>query len=233
VTVRLPDGCELRGRMLAIADGLDSPVAALARMPLVRQAENVAARAEVVMPAPTADVGLDVIIGARRSPQSGTILRSAGQLRVSLVTREPQPPAETQLTEFLALARAAQMIPSGPHVRPTTSLAPAGAALDMDTHVGKHCVLIGEAGGFVSAFSNEAVYPCMQSGWIAAEVIAKALHVPVPQDELLAFGPAWRTSLADYLRLPNTDLGLLMPLVFSNQQMSRRVARAFLLGQSF
>jgi hypothetical protein len=33
--------------------------------------------------------------------------------------------------------------------------------------------------------------------------------------------------------MPNTDLGLLMPMVFNNPQMSRRMARAFLLGQGF
>jgi hypothetical protein len=50
---------------------------------------------------------------------------------------------------------------------------------------------------------------------------------------LHSFGSAWRRDLADYLRLPNTDLALLMPLVFNNAQMSGRLARAFLLGQTF
>lgn len=103
----------------------------------------------------------------------------------------------------------------------------------METHVGKRCVLIGEAGGFVSAFSNEAIYPCMSSGWTAADAAVRALQAPVLQDELLSFSSAWRAELADYLRLPNTDLALLMPLVFNNPQMSARVARAFLLGQGF
>jgi hypothetical protein len=33
--------------------------------------------------------------------------------------------------------------------------------------------------------------------------------------------------------MPNADLSLLMPLVFKNAQMTRRVARAFLLGERF
>ena len=112
-------------------------------------------------------------------------------------------------------------------------MCPGGAALDMDTHVGKRCLLIGDAGGFAAAFSNETVYPAMRSGWIAAETALRALHAPVLQDELASFSVAWRTDMADYLRMPNTDLSLLVPLVFNNEQMSRRVARAFLLGQPF
>ena len=116
---------------------------------------------------------------------------------------------------------------------PGQGLCPSGVALDMDTHVGKRCLLIGDAGGFVAAFSNEGIYPAMRSGWIAADTALRALRAPVLQDELASFGVAWRGELADYLRMPNTDLSLLVPLVFNNEQMSRRVARAFLLGQTF
>jgi len=73
----------------------------------------------------------------------------------------------------------------------------------------------------------------MRSGWKAAEAADRALKAPVLQDELHSFSSAWRRDLADYLRLPNTDLALLMPLVFNNSQMSGRLARAFLLGQTF
>ncbi len=38
---------------------------------------------------------------------------------------------------------------------------PASAALDMDSHVGKNTLIIGDAGGFVSAASNEGIYPAM------------------------------------------------------------------------
>ena len=114
-----------------------------------------------------------------------------------------------------------------------TGVWPAGVALDLDSHVGKRCVLADAAGGFIAAFSNEALYPAMRSGWLAVETIAEALKTDVPQDALLSFSATWRAELADYLRLPNTDLALLMPLVFNNAQMTARVARAFLLGSSF
>ena len=103
----------------------------------------------------------------------------------------------------------------------------------MESHVGKRCLLVGDAGGFVTSFSHEGIYPALRSGELAAETVAAALRAPVLQDELASFSTLWRSELAGYLRMPNTDLGLLMPMVFNNPQMSRRVARAFLLGQAF
>jgi flavin-dependent dehydrogenase len=107
-------------------------------------------------------------------------------------------------------------------------------ALDMHSHVGKRTLLVGEAGGFVAAFNNDRLYAAMRSGRLAAEAAERALKSDLPQDELAGFEAAWRTELADYLRMPSTDLSLLMPLVFNqNLQMSQRVARAFLLGEKF
>jgi flavin-dependent dehydrogenase len=85
----------------------------------------------------------------------------------------------------------------------------------------------------VSAFSGDGLYPALRSGVLAAETAADALRGGVLQDELAQFGPRWRADLADYLRMPNTDLGLLLPMVFGNSQIARRVARAFVLGQAF
>jgi flavin-dependent dehydrogenase len=162
-----------------------------------------------------------------------TVLRAGRRTGVTLVTWDRSSPAEAQLTEFLAAAQQAKLVSDNLVAQPTGAVMPAGIALDMETLVAKRCLLIGEAAGFVTAFSNELIYPTMKSGWVAAEAAARALRAPVLQDELLSFSPAWRAELADYLRLPNTDLALLMPLVFNNPQMSGRVARAFLLGQSF
>jgi flavin-dependent dehydrogenase len=184
-------------------------------------------------PGPVEETGLDVVFAGRHAAQLITIIRARGHIQVSLLTREAPPPADQQLTEILHAAAAADLIPPAPPVAPRCTLASAGVALDLETHVGKRCLLIGEAGGFVSAFSQERLYPAMKSGWLAAETAARALRANLPQDELSSFSAAWRTELADYLRLPNTNLGLLMPLVFDNAQMSERVARAFLLGQSF
>ena len=227
------DGPEVRGRILLIADGLNSHTAALARMQTAGQVEGVALCIQAMVETGTAETGLDVIIGARRAPQTITLLRAGGRTCVTLVTRDLTSPVESQLSEFLNAAQSAGLIPTSISEKPSQFLIPAGLALDMETLVGKRSLLIGEAAGFMAAFSSELLYPAMKSGWIAAEAADRALQAPVLQDELQSFSPAWRAELAEYLRLPNTDLALLMPLVFNNEQMSARVARAFLLGQSF
>lgn len=232
VTLSTEDGREYHGRLLLVADGPDAPTTSLARLPAAHRTENVAYGADLVLATESDDVGLDVIIGARRTPQITTIMRSGRRVHVSLMSRDAEPPIAAQFEEFLGRARAQELVPASKG-EVVYGLTPAGVALDLETLVGKRCVLIGEAGGFAAAFSRETLYPEMASGWIAVEAAERALAAKVPQDELLSFSSAWRTELAEYLRLPNTDLALLMPLVFENPQMSARVARAFLLGQGF
>jgi len=137
-----------------------------------------------------------------------------------------------QLQALLAAARAAGLLSATQPLAVSQTVCLAGSALEMESHVGKRCLLIGDAGGFVSAFSHDGLYPALRSGELAAETVAAALRARVLQDELATFSTVWRSELAEYLRMPNTDLGLLMPMVFSNPQMSRRIARAFLLGQT-
>ncbi len=108
----------------------------------------------------------------------------------------------------------------------------AAAAIDMDTHVCKHTLLIGEAGGFVSAVSNEGIYPAIWSATIAAEVLEDALSSQHSQDALIAFNSAWRMKMAEHLRSPHTDVRFLLPLVFSNQPMANRMAAAFFFGDN-
>ncbi|MGD8452675.1 MAG: hypothetical protein PVJ57_12725 [Phycisphaerae bacterium] len=230
VTLTAEGGGEFRGRLLLVADGPAAPTAGLARLPAAHRSENVAYGADLVLAATTDEVGLDVIIGARRTPQVTTIMRDGRHVHVSLMTRDTEPPIAAQFEEFLGRAREENLLLADA-AQPVYGLTPAGVALDLETLVGKRCVLVGEAGGFAAAFSRESLYPEMTSGWIAAEACQRALAAKVPQDELLSFSSGWRTELAEYLRLPHTDLALLMPLVFENPQMSARVARAFLLGQ--
>jgi flavin-dependent dehydrogenase len=233
VTVACGPALNIQARLLIIADGALSATAPLARMPTAAQVEQVAACATVLLEENAADAAVDIIIGASRTPRSVTILRAGGQCQVSLITTSGGNAAEQALREFLAAARERNVL-SGRDKNPVqTSLLPAGGALEMETLVGKRCLLIGEAGGFVAAFSGERLYPEMSSGAAAAAAVGEALQAEVLQDALLGFSTAWRGELAEYLRLPNTDLALLMPLVFSNSQMSARVTRAFLLGTTF
>lgn len=109
---------------------------------------------------------------------------------------------------------------------------PRGGALELETHVVKRCLLIGDAGGFVSALSHEGLHPGFCAAAIAVRVCREALAAVHPQDALAEFDAAWRSETADYIRMPNADLRFLLPLVFSNPQMARKLAGAFALGEN-
>ncbi len=109
---------------------------------------------------------------------------------------------------------------------------PAAVALAMETHVAKRTLIIGDAGGFVSATSGEGIYPAMWSARVASEIIEAALKSPSPQDVLMEFNTQWRTEMAEYLRPPNTDTQYILPLVFSNQPMADRMGSAFFSGEN-
>ncbi len=110
---------------------------------------------------------------------------------------------------------------------------PRGVALERETHVGKHAVLIGDAGGFVPALSHDGLYSAIRSARIAVEVCTAALTAPQSQDVLAEYDVRWRRELVDTLCLPNSDLRFLIPIVFSHPVMASRMARAFVAGENF
>lgn len=231
VVLSLSDGRGVTGRVLILADGLGSSLARSVNLLAAGDLPDVPHCVQVELEAQAIEVGVDVVLGGQRSGIQATIVRAGRRVSFTLLTREAPKAAENRATAFLQAAQAAGLLPRAAVGGPKIERSPAGLALELETHVGKRCLIVGAAGGFVSAFSNEGIYPAMKSGWIAAETAARALKLPVLQDELASFGSAWRTQLADYLRMPNTDLSLLTPLIFGTKQMSLRVARAFLLGQ--
>ncbi len=231
VTATLSDETQVRAGIVLVADGAASATAPLAQLPAARGGEAAAALATFT----TADAqdSVHVVLGGLGGLHVATISRCATAARALLVVPRGDRPAEVQLRALLAAAAQAGVVTSPGEVAVRAVPALAGAALEMETHVGKRCLLVGDAGGYVSAFSSEGLYPALRSGVLAADAVDRALAAAVLQDELAAFSTAWRSDLADYLRMPNTDLSLLLPMVFKNQQMSSRVARAFLLGHAF
>lgn len=109
---------------------------------------------------------------------------------------------------------------------------PPSAVMDMESHVGKHTLLIGDAGGFVADAGSEGIYPAMWSAKIAADTIDEALNNTHTQDTLMTYDSSWRMEMADYLRSPHTDIRFLLPLVFSNQPIADRMAAAMFLGEN-
>lgn len=233
VVALMPDRSELVGAVLLIADGAFSETAAQAQLAPAGHSHESARCVYASFPPDKGGARVDVSIGASRAGQVATVVRGPRGGRLCVMLRDREAALADHVSAFVQAARQSGLLPVGELGDLHECVSPAGVALDMDTHVGKRCLLIGDAGGFVASLSNEGLYPAMRSGQIAAEVALEALRAPVCQDALAEFGPRWRAELADYLRMPNTDLALLMPLVFRNPQMSHRVARAFLLGQQF
>ncbi len=233
VDAELQPAKSLRARILIIADGAESTTAGTANLVPAGHSPDAASCLFLEARSGSAADRLDIVLGSGRPAQVATLVQRGRSLRLSLVTRAALPEAQAGFQSLCRSAAEAGVLPAGDAGAPQRVVSPAGVGLGMDAHVGKRCLLIGDAGGFVAAFSNEGIYPAMRSGEIAAEVAARAVAARVPQDELATFDGAWRSSLAEYLRLPNTDLSLLLPLVFGNEQMSLRVARAFVLGRTF
>jgi hypothetical protein len=107
---------------------------------------------------------------------------------------------------------------------------PLAGALDHEG-VANRTVLVGPAGGFYSA-CGEDVYPACWSAVFAADVLRKSLGEKHLQDALADFRQIWRTTLGDYLRGPQQNLRLLLPLVYRNAAMTARLAEAILLSKS-
>ena len=97
--------------------------------------------------------------------------------------------------------------------------------------VANRTLLIGPAGGFFSA-TSEDIYPNCWSALFAADAVKKALKEPHLQDALQPYRHKWRTTLGDYLRGPQQNLRFLLPLVYRNQVMTTRLTESILLGKS-
>jgi hypothetical protein len=107
---------------------------------------------------------------------------------------------------------------------------PLGGAL---AHEGlaNRTLLIGPAGGFYSA-TSEDMYPNCWSAIYAADAVKKALKEVHLQDALQPYRHKWRTTLGDYLRGPQQNLRFLLPLVYRNPVMTSRLTESILLGKS-
>ena len=175
-----------------------------------------------------------VAFNCPRADASAYVIAGAGRLVVGLTSTAGKATAAELFAQFCRMVTQCALIPSDLPLEPEaadTWLSPAGAAVELETHVAKRAVLIGRAGGFVAAVSSQDAYPEMWSAQLAADIALRALASSNPQDEMGRFDAAWRTPMAHYLQPPNTDLQFLLPLVFSNSQMADRLARAILTGQ--
>jgi len=147
---------------------------------------------------------------------------------------------ETLFAEWWDALGRLGLVPEKTHrPRPEAHPIPAGAAVEFEHHVGKRTVLVGDAGGFVSAATGEGIYPAVRSAALASECILAALEADAGrragstcQDELLRFRDRWRREMAGHLQMPNVNVTFLLPLIYTNQEICDRFARAFLFGEN-
>lgn len=107
---------------------------------------------------------------------------------------------------------------------------PVAGALSSET-VANRTLLFGPAGGFYSTCGEE-LYPACWSAVSAATVAVRSLAARHLQDALQSYRAEWGSTLGDYLRGPQQNLTLLLPLIYRNAVMSARVGEAILFGES-
>jgi len=237
VRLTLDDASEAEARFLIGADGARSCVARQIGLAgpagppcWCAQWDSDRPKGRPAKPLPV-EGGMVVVPGLIKPHGIGYILPQADHFLVGVAGPAEQEEILEHFEAFVGDAREAGWIPQDVHpTQPAVWPSPAGAAIEMEAHVAKRSLLVGEAGGFVTAISFEGIYPAMWSASIAAGVIADAAVSDTPQDVLGQFDARWRVAMADYLRMPNTDMQFLLPLIFSNRQIADRMAAAFLTG---
>lgn len=228
VTAVLPDHHPVQARFVVLADGTPTPTRGAAEQAWVAEVSA------SVKPA-ARDGRMHWVLGLDQGralacwwfDQAEVIIRLHGQGPLAEARRRLRALIE-RVCERTGLPPAVAADLSEPRVRP----APSRLALEIDSHVDKRSLRIGDAGGFLSAACREGIYPAIWSARLAVEVLAKAAKSPHPQDELRRFSTLWRTSMGEYLRPPNTDMQFLLPLVFSNDQIAARMAAALWHGEN-
>ncbi|MBN2561700.1 MAG: FAD-dependent oxidoreductase [Phycisphaerae bacterium] len=229
------------GRFLLAADGCDSLAIqsfgldrGQAATTQVSCCQSVSVRAD-----PTAkkrnkgNTEMSWILTSQDLSSFGYLFTTGSLVVTGLVAPTPTDGIRAVFEQAVAQWKDAEILPEDVNVDPANievRPVPRGIALEMETHVAKHSLIIGDAGGYVAAVSHEGLYPCIWSASLATEVCEKALGAVHPQDILAEFDARWRRDMVKYLRLPSTDLRFLTPLVFTNERMAQRLANWFLGG---
>ena len=238
VAVELADGRRLDAKLLVLATGRGSALLERFRAGMATGG-SVRWSAQIESPLKTKDAPkeprMGIVLGLEGTAGFGVLCVAPDRVSVRVSWAGERGEAVPALINLCRRAYEKELLPldlacAASAVKPVAT--PASAALDVETHVGKHMLVIGEAGGFVAAVSNEGVYPSMWSAQIAADVLDTALQSTHSQEELMAFDSQWRIQMANYLRSPHTDIQFLLPLIFSNQPMADRMGTAFFSGDN-
>jgi halogenation protein CepH len=237
VDLSLADGANVTSRLLILASGRNTEL--LDRIGFARRVGESpiwSAQVEGAIPVELSpDPTVIVVLGLDGGNSFGLCTSMGKHLVINVNWRGEPDHVLPQLARLCRTAYEKKIVPVdlSPKAESARVLrSPAAAALDMDTHVAKHTLLVGDAGGFISSASNEGIYPAIWSAKLAAKAVNSALKSTYSQDELMAFDSLWRMEMADHLRSPHTDIRFLLPLIFSNQPMADRMGAAFFSGEN-
>lgn len=240
-SVHLGEPCSIEARLLMIAQDCPAAVISALALPVRNVPRSTLAVTALELGWTAVKIRkhfppcLHIVSLSRRS-DLGLFFPTKDSLHVRLITQAVSPTARPDsLGDLLGMLRGTGALPADTptdKVRGAVWYPPAGIALDLETHVAKRTLLIGTAGGFAGLMTGQTIAPSIRSALVAATAAERALTSEDQQGALGAFKNEWRRALADYLRPPNTSLQLLLPLVFINQRMVARFARAMLFGES-
>lgn len=239
--VRLVGTCQVRARLAIIAQDRPDEVVAQLALPIRSVPRSRMIVAGMDIPLGSESEGKSVagalhVIQAREQSEMGLFFLS-GPRRLHVRVLSTSAAHGTRAQELSALINTLQvegMLPTSLRLDKATGAVwhpPAGAALDMDTHVAKRCLLAGTAGGFADSITGQVLAPSVRSGILAADAAADALKADDVQQTLAGFTTSWRKELADLLRPPNTPLQMLLPLLFVNDRMVDKFTEALLHGE--
>lgn len=238
VTVEAVDGRSVRSQLLILASGRDTPIATRVGFP-PPSAEQPVWTAHVAAPlkgaAAPKEPRVAIVLGLDGGDSLGFCCVGTDRVSVNVHWCGDRSDVPEALASLCRSAYANNLTPvdlTDATGEAIVMRCPAGSSLDFESHVHKHTLVIGDAGGFLSAVSNEGIYPAMWSAVIAADVMHLALSSEHSQDALMAFDSRWRVEMADYMRPPHTDIRFLLPLIFANQPMADRMGAAFFFGEN-
>ncbi len=239
--VRLFNSNPIQSRLLIIARGQPAAILNALALPIrmVAQDEIVAAGLDIPISADKAIrkiTGRMHVVECPERTDLGMFFVSGPVIHVRVVSTSLSSGTHgDKLSALLAGLQQAELLPAKlPLGRAKGAVwhPPAGAALDMETHVAKRCLLVGTAGGFAESVTGHTLMPTVRSAILGAEVAEEALAGTKPQETLMKFKTHWRKSLANYLRPPSTSLQMLLPLLFANQNILGKFTAALISGKN-
>jgi len=239
--VRLLGTTQVRARLLLIVHNRPSDVLADLALPTRGRAGTPLTVAALDVPLPATPLRRGVagalhVVGTGEQSELGLFFQARGVLHLRIISgSRASGNRAKELSAMVAAGQQAGVFPADlPLGRAKGAVwsPPAGAALEVESHVAKRCLLAGTAGGFAGSITGQTLAPSIRSALLAAETAAAALRSSEPQNALTRFKTSWREPLAESLRPPSTAIQMLLPLLFVNRKLVPRFARALLCGES-